>query len=79
MPILGAHESIAGGFYKAVEIAADVGCDCVQIFTAPNKQWPKLTPELFQAGKDLTKNDMLSRVPFFAIMRHVSHSGFRAL
>jgi deoxyribonuclease-4 len=33
MPILGAHDSIAGGYYKAVEIARRVGCDCVQIFT----------------------------------------------
>jgi deoxyribonuclease IV len=32
-PILGAHESIAGGYYKAVEIAARVGCQCVQVFT----------------------------------------------
>jgi deoxyribonuclease-4 len=32
-PILGAHESIAGGYYKAVEIAAGCGCECVQLFT----------------------------------------------
>jgi len=39
MPILGAHESIAGGYYKAVEIARRVGCDCVQLFTKNNNQW----------------------------------------
>ena len=39
MPILGAHESIAGGYYKAVEIARKVGCDCVQLFTKNNNQW----------------------------------------
>jgi deoxyribonuclease-4 len=39
MAILGAHESIAGGYYKAVEIAARVGCDCVQVFTKNNNQW----------------------------------------
>lgn len=33
MPLLGAHQSIAGGYFKAVEIAARVGCDCVQVFT----------------------------------------------
>jgi deoxyribonuclease IV len=33
MPILGAHESIAGGYYKAVDLAAEIGCDCVQVFT----------------------------------------------
>ncbi|HWB00662.1 MAG TPA: deoxyribonuclease IV [Pirellulales bacterium] len=39
MPILGAHMSIAGGYYKAVEIAARCGCDCVQLFTKNNNQW----------------------------------------
>ena len=33
MPLLGAHMSIAGGYYKAVEAAAEAGCDCVQVFT----------------------------------------------
>jgi endonuclease IV len=33
MPILGAHQSIAGGYYLAIERAAEVGCDCVQLFT----------------------------------------------
>jgi hypothetical protein len=32
MPILGSHLSIAGGYYKAVESAHAVGCDCVQWF-----------------------------------------------
>lgn len=39
MPLLGAHQSIAGGYFKAVEIAARVGCDCVQVFTKNNNQW----------------------------------------
>ena len=39
MTILGAHMSIAGGYHKAVEIAAEEGCDCVQIFTKNNNQW----------------------------------------
>jgi deoxyribonuclease-4 len=37
--ILGAHMSIAGGYYKAVIAARNVGCDCVQIFTKNNNQW----------------------------------------
>ena len=49
MPILGAHESIAGGYYKAVEIARRVGCDCVQIFTKNNNQW---------RAKELTDEDV---------------------
>jgi len=31
--------SIAGGYYKAVEIAAKCGCDCVQLFSKNNNQW----------------------------------------
>src|SRR5215471_20846243 len=39
MPILGAHQSIAGGYYRAAELAAEIGCDCVQLFTKNNNQW----------------------------------------
>jgi deoxyribonuclease-4 len=39
MPILGAHQSIAGGYYRAVELAAGIGCQCVQLFTKNNNQW----------------------------------------
>jgi deoxyribonuclease-4 len=50
---LGAHESIAGGVYKALERAESVGCEAVQLFVKPNRQWaaPPLTDEdvaLFQ-------------------------------
>ncbi len=48
MPILGAHMSIAGGYYRAVEIAHERGCDCVQLFTKNNNQW---------RAKDLTDED----------------------
>ena len=43
MPLLGAHMSIAGGYHKAVEAAARVGCDCVQLFTG--------NPRSFHAAK----------------------------
>jgi deoxyribonuclease-4 len=39
MPLLGAHMSIAGGYYPAAERAAAVGCDVVQLFTKNNNQW----------------------------------------
>lgn len=39
MPPLGAHMSIAGGYYKSVEAAKAAGCDCVQLFTKNNNQW----------------------------------------
>ena len=36
---LGAHMSIAGGYYKAVDTAAELGMDVVQLFTKNNNQW----------------------------------------
>jgi deoxyribonuclease-4 len=39
MAILGAHMSIAGGYYKAAELAGQCHCNCVQIFTKNNNQW----------------------------------------
>jgi deoxyribonuclease-4 len=39
MPILGAHQSISGGYYRAAERARDCGCQCVQLFTKNNNQW----------------------------------------
>lgn len=39
MPLFGAHMSIAGGYYKAVEEARRCGCDVVQVFTKNNNQW----------------------------------------
>lgn len=45
MAILGAHQSIVGGYDKAVERARRYGCDCLQLFTKNNNQW---------AAKDIT-------------------------
>lgn len=47
MAILGAHESIAGGLDKAIQRAAAVGCECVQLFTKNNNQWQAkpITPQ----------------------------------
>jgi deoxyribonuclease-4 len=39
MSLLGAHMSIAGGYYKAVDAAAEHGMDVVQLFTKNNTQW----------------------------------------
>ncbi|HEV3138020.1 MAG TPA: deoxyribonuclease IV [Pirellulales bacterium] len=39
MAILGAHMSIAGGYFRAVERAHENGCECVQLFTKNNNQW----------------------------------------
>ena len=39
MPLLGAHMSIAGGYYKAVEAASKLGMSTCQLFTKNNNQW----------------------------------------
>jgi len=36
---LGAHQSVAGGFPKAVERAVETGCRCLQIFTRNVNRW----------------------------------------
>ena len=36
---LGAHMSIAGGYYKAIDAAAELQMDVVQLFTKNNNQW----------------------------------------
>ena len=39
MRLIGAHMSIAGGYYKAAEAAGALGMTTVQIFTKNNAQW----------------------------------------
>jgi deoxyribonuclease-4 len=36
---LGAHQSIAGGTFRAVDRAIETGCDCLQIFTRNVSRW----------------------------------------
>jgi deoxyribonuclease IV len=49
MPLFGSHLSIAGGYYKAVDAAAELGLQTVQLFTKNNNQW---------AGKPLSDDDV---------------------
>jgi deoxyribonuclease-4 len=39
MPLFGAHMSIAGGYYRALEIARKHDCEALQIFTKNANQW----------------------------------------
>jgi endonuclease IV len=44
MPLLGAHMSTSGGYYRAVDAAAEFKMDCVQIFTKYQPGWmPRTT------------------------------------
>ena len=37
--LVGAHVSITGGFFKAIEEGTEIGCTAIQIFTKSNRQW----------------------------------------
>ncbi len=39
MRLIGAHVSAAGGPHKAVERAAAIGCNCVQVFSGSPRSW----------------------------------------
>lgn len=70
MAILGAHMSIAGGYFKAVEEAHRCGCDCVQIFTKNNNQW---------RAKPITDQDIAAfrtRLKELKIRHPISHSSY---
>ena len=67
---LGAHESIAGGAYKALERADSVGCEAVQIFVKSNRSW---------AAKPLTEEDIArfkARVEETGIHPVVAHASY---
>ena len=54
MPYLGAHMSISGGLYKAIQRIQKVGGTALQIFSKNQRQWrvPSLTEESIQAFKE---------------------------
>lgn len=51
-PRFGAHLSVAGGYHRAIERAAKLRCDVLQIFLSAPRQWPTLKPDQFS-----TKNN----------------------
>jgi deoxyribonuclease-4 len=70
MPLLGSHLSIAGGYYKAVEAARAVGCDCVQLFTKNNNQW---------RGKPLVEEDRTrfqAKLDELEILHPIAHDSY---
>jgi deoxyribonuclease IV len=70
MPILGAHQSIAGGYFKAVETAHRFKCDCVQVFTKNNNQW---------YAKELTDEDVQlfqGKLAEFGVTHPLAHDSY---
>jgi deoxyribonuclease-4 len=61
MPLLGAHMSIAGGYYKAIDAAGALGMNTCQVFTKNNNQWraKEITPdEVQQFTQSLQKHEI---------------------
>ena len=52
-PLLGAHVSAAGGLYKAVENAEELGAETIQIFGASPRQWNVRLPSSIEVEKYL--------------------------
>ena len=52
--LIGAHESIAGGFDKSIHRAVEDECEAVQIFTGPPGRWaiPPVEPDAARAYKE---------------------------
>ncbi|NOZ39419.1 MAG: deoxyribonuclease IV [Planctomycetes bacterium] len=70
MAILGAHMSMAGGYFKAVNAAHKAGCDCVQLFTKNNNQW---------RAKPITDDDVekfRSALDQYGIQHTISHDSY---
>ncbi len=61
--LIGAHVSSAGGYHKAIERAATIGCNCVQVFSGSPRGWQR--PELVAIDLDklCTKQRELSVEP----------------
>ena len=61
---LGAHQSIAGGFTKAVDRALETGCECLQVFTRNINRWDvsPLDPDEAAAFRQAVKDAGLALV-----------------
>jgi len=68
--LFGAHMSIAGGVWKAVERGKDVGCDVIQLFTKNNNRWSAADTSIEDAEK------FKSAVAETGIIPSASHSAY---
>lgn len=51
MRLIGAHVSAAGGHHLAVERAAEMGCNCVQVFSGSPRVWARAGLDKLDAAK----------------------------
>jgi len=62
---LGAHLSIAGGYYKAVEKTASIGGNCLQIFSSSPRGWNFANPQNDQINAFLKAREKLKVDPVY--------------
>lgn len=63
--LIGAHVSAAGGHDKAIERAAAIGCNCVQVFSGSPRGWQRPNLDAINTEKLSTKQKELSVKPIF--------------
>ncbi len=68
--LFGIHASIAGGIHNALTEAKELGCDCVQLFVANQRQWkhPTLTDQQVETFIQTRRQTAISPV--------VAHSSY---
>ena len=74
-PLLGAHMSIEGGLYRAVERAESIGCNTLQIFTRNSGQWRArpISPEDSRQFHDVRRRSAIN--PVFAHTSYLINLG----
>lgn len=75
--LLGAHESINGGYYKAILRGKEDGCDCIQIFTKSPRMWKKkivTDKEAEQFKKTAKENNIIKNVSHASYLLNITHA-----
>ncbi len=69
-PLIGAHQSISGGLYKAIELGDTLNCTALQIFTKNSNQWKAKS----LTGEDVARfNEAREQSPIQAYVAHVGY------
>lgn len=70
--LLGAHVSISGGTPQAFARAAELGVECLQIFTRNQQQW-KVQPVRVAEARAFRAGSEQSAIPLEHVMAHASY------
>jgi deoxyribonuclease IV len=63
--LIGSHTSASGGYFRAAEIAGELGMRTFQLFTKNNNQWnakPITEPEIERFSKAVSQNGLVSPI-----------------